>query len=182
MSLVNNFFELRSDAFKMTHLNRRPLPIRTDSIGPWLESLNFLTWLSTLTNSALVYLFRSRATLIGNNTTIDTNNIVPNNTASCNNANRVILFKAVLIALAASHGYIIVRVVVRHLVEKIVWDGCKEKENAERNTKNVKEQYLKRVSSEAAESTDVGTTEKEGDAFWSYDEGLDEIRRVLKDA
>ena len=57
MALVNNFFEMRSDAFKMTVHYRRPIPVRTDTIGPWLDTLSFLTWLAALINAALVYLF-----------------------------------------------------------------------------------------------------------------------------
>ena len=58
MSLLNNWLELRSDAFKIAVHARRPIPSRTDTIGPWLDALSFLTWLAALTNSALVYLFR----------------------------------------------------------------------------------------------------------------------------
>lgn len=36
---------------------RRPTPWRADTIGPWLESLSFLTWLGSITTSALVYMF-----------------------------------------------------------------------------------------------------------------------------
>src|SRR6266550_8774752 len=57
MALVNNFFEIRSDAFKMVVHFRRPIPTRTDSIGPWLDTLTFLTWLAAFINAALVYLF-----------------------------------------------------------------------------------------------------------------------------
>jgi anoctamin-10 len=57
MALLNNFLELRSDAFKITVHHRRPVPQRTDTIGPWLDALTFLTWLGALTNAALVYLF-----------------------------------------------------------------------------------------------------------------------------
>lgn len=39
MAFINNFFELRSDALKMTINARRPVPIRAESIGPWLEVL-----------------------------------------------------------------------------------------------------------------------------------------------
>ena len=58
MSLANNWLELRSDAFKIATHARRPIPARTDTIGPWLDALTFITWLGALTNSALVYLFR----------------------------------------------------------------------------------------------------------------------------
>ena len=58
MSLLNNWLEMRSDAFKIAVHTRRPIPARTDTIGPWLDTLAFLTWVAALSNSALVYLFR----------------------------------------------------------------------------------------------------------------------------
>ncbi len=57
--LINNWIELRSDALKICIEMQRPTPHRADSIGPWLDNLSFLTWLGTLTTSALVYLFRN---------------------------------------------------------------------------------------------------------------------------
>lgn len=39
MALINDWVELRSDAFKIAKLGRRPLPSRTDSIGAWLQVL-----------------------------------------------------------------------------------------------------------------------------------------------
>lgn len=39
MSLLNNWLELRSDAFKICTHTRRHLPFRTDTIGPWLDNL-----------------------------------------------------------------------------------------------------------------------------------------------
>lgn len=38
-SFVNNFFELRGDAYKITSQHQRPVPVREASIGPWLEAL-----------------------------------------------------------------------------------------------------------------------------------------------
>lgn len=58
MGFINNFFELRSDALKMTVNARRPVPIRAESIGPWLEVLGFLAWLSAMLNASLIYLFQ----------------------------------------------------------------------------------------------------------------------------
>jgi anoctamin-10 len=55
--LVNNFFELRGDALKITLETQRPVPWRADSIGPWLDALGFLSWMGSLTSAALVYLF-----------------------------------------------------------------------------------------------------------------------------
>jgi anoctamin-10 len=55
--LINNWIELRADALKIAVEMQRPLPFRADTIGPWLDSLSFLTWLGSLTSSALVYMF-----------------------------------------------------------------------------------------------------------------------------
>jgi len=55
--LVNNWIELRSDAVKICVEMQRPTPYRADSIGPWLDSLGFLTWLGSISTAALVYLF-----------------------------------------------------------------------------------------------------------------------------
>lgn len=58
MGFINNFFELRSDALKISINARRPVPIRAESIGPWLEVLGFIAWLAAMSNSALVFLFQ----------------------------------------------------------------------------------------------------------------------------
>lgn len=55
--LINNWIELRGDLFKLTSESRRPHPERADSIGPWLNSLEFLAWLGSMTSAALVYMF-----------------------------------------------------------------------------------------------------------------------------
>ena len=39
MALLNKWLELRSDAFKIAKQFRRPIPTRTDTIGPWLEAM-----------------------------------------------------------------------------------------------------------------------------------------------
>jgi anoctamin-10 len=57
--LVNNWIELRGDAVKIALGTQRPVPWRADSIGPWIDALEFLGWLGSLTTAALVYLFSS---------------------------------------------------------------------------------------------------------------------------
>lgn len=54
--LINNWVELRSDAVKIAIGSRRPIPWRADSIGPWLTALGFLSWLGSVTSSAIVFL------------------------------------------------------------------------------------------------------------------------------
>lgn len=53
---INNWVELRSDAIKIAISSRRPIPWRADSIGPWLTTLGFLSWLGSMTSAAIVFL------------------------------------------------------------------------------------------------------------------------------
>ena len=55
--LANNWLELRADAMKICVDMQRPTPSRAESIGPWLDSVVFLTWAGVLTESALCYMF-----------------------------------------------------------------------------------------------------------------------------
>ncbi|KAF9275077.1 hypothetical protein BGZ68_000131 [Mortierella alpina] len=57
-AFINNWVELRSDAAKICFHTRRPLPARTDTIGSWVDNLEYLTWFSSLTNASILYLFR----------------------------------------------------------------------------------------------------------------------------
>jgi len=81
-ALINNWFELRTDAAKIATQVRRPIAERVESIGPWLQTMvshmavvdfrlclgaddasrsppqRFVTWLSFVTSSTLCYLFR----------------------------------------------------------------------------------------------------------------------------
>ncbi|KAJ5101282.1 Acyl-CoA N-acyltransferase [Penicillium alfredii] len=59
--LINNWVELRSDFFKICMECRRPSPLRSDTIGPWLDSLSFLSWVGSITSAALVYMFSGNA-------------------------------------------------------------------------------------------------------------------------
>lgn len=56
--LLNNWLEVRGDFFKLGLECKRPPPTRTDTIGPCLQGLEFLSWLGTLSSSAIVYIYR----------------------------------------------------------------------------------------------------------------------------
>ncbi len=185
MALLNNIVEFRSDAFKLVTHFRRPLSKRTDSIGPWLDCLSFLSWLSALTNSALVFLFHN-----------------PHRAASPTDSNEssvatcAVVSRALFIALAASHGYIVLRAAVRHLLERVMWVGSAEKASMDTVAREVKERYLHSVFQGTPglgpldpASAATTTTEAQGQIsappppseFWEFDEGLDEIRKGIKD-
>jgi anoctamin-10 len=180
MALLNNVLELRSDAFKMTVHHRRPVPTRTDTIGPWLDALSFLTWLGALTNSALVYLFRP--TTPGPHTTF--RSVHPHTQSVLGTeapATRALLASALLIALAASHGYFALRALVRHVIERALWVGSAEVAERAKVERGVKERYLRSVAVETAgvaEKEELGVSEV---AFWGFDEGSEEIQRMVKD-
>ena len=45
-SLIKSIIAIRTDAITLTLHHQRPLPIRVDSIGPWINILRILGWLS----------------------------------------------------------------------------------------------------------------------------------------
>ena len=99
--LVNNWIELRSDFFKIIVECRRPLPLRADTIGPWLESLGFLSWVGSIISAALIYMFS-------------------NGQAGPNGEPTAIKGWALLLAIFFSeHLYLIVRYAVRAAMAKL---------------------------------------------------------------
>lgn len=187
MSLINNWLEMRSDAFKIAVHGRRPIPSRTDTIGPWLDSLTFITWLSALTNSALVYLFRPSDHCKAVGTTLQHQH---NYFSSPNSSTQQLLLSAAVIALAASHGYIILRQIVRHFLERLLWKGSKEEKEAERLDHAVKQEYLKTLGLAEVATEDLADSKvmkengqaTDGHAFWEHDEGFEELSKGVKDA
>lgn len=110
--LVNNWIEARSDALKIAMGSKRPIPWRSDSIGPWLSALGFLSWLGSITSAALLFLFKD-----GNGP---------------DGSPRHIRAWALLLAIIfAEHLYLILQPVVRYAVGKIDMPGLR-KERGER--------------------------------------------------
>lgn len=134
-----------------------------------------------------------------------------------------VLARTLFIALAASHGFILLRAVVRHVLERAMWYGSEEKKRLDAAKLEIKERYIQSIErhrrrddgtpldpdpgTTAASSGEVATmtttttvpvpvpipvqvAEKEGqsaetpsgDEFWQFDEGLDEIRKGIKDS
>ncbi|KAI0272381.1 calcium-activated chloride channel-domain-containing protein [Gloeopeniophorella convolvens] len=173
MALLNNVVELRADAFKIATHCRRPLPKRTDTIGPWLECLAALAWAGALTNAALVYLFRPAAAAAA-----------PLSTAAGHQHPRpALLAPALLLALGASHGYIVLRAAARHVLERVLWVGSAAQARTERAAREVKERYLAGVEGAgAAPPTPAADDGAAASEFWGFDEGIDEIRKGIKEA
>ena len=128
---------------------------------------------------------------------------------------REVLARTLFIALAASHGFILLRAVVRHVLEHVMWYGSEEKRRLDDAAREVKEKYVQMIERRDCADADgdgtppplglggaprstVSTTlpvpvlsaaeegqraeTPLGDEFWQFDEGLDEIRKGIKDS
>ncbi|KAK3391065.1 calcium-activated chloride channel-domain-containing protein [Podospora didyma] len=123
--LINNWVEARSDAMKIAISSQRPIPWRADSIGPWLNSLGFLSWLGSVTSAAIVFLFnKSKHGPDGSPWDISG-------------------WALLLSILVAEHVYLVVQLLVRGAIRKMDSPGL-QKERAERFTmrKQLLEQML----------------------------------------
>ena len=156
-----------------------------------------ISWLAALTNSALVYLFRPQNqskldTAINTDhphTSLQLNSTLITSTANPVSYDRLII-PALLLALASSHGYFLLRLIVRHVLERLLWKGSKEEQQAEQMEKEVKEQYLQSLGLDTWDPQEAkvdedgidGFEDFDGTGFWTRDEGLDEIRKSVKEA
>jgi anoctamin-10 len=140
-----------------------------------------------MTNAALIYLFRPTANIISNSQTPNPNtanaptahlsNII--NSYTSHITLRTILptlIPLALLALAASHGFLILRWVVEGLIERLVWRGSKEEIEVQRL----------RAKSHGVRGEIEGLKKKSGGeglrgGFWNGgEEGAREIGRVSK--
>ena len=111
--LINDWIELRSDAAKICFEMQRPTPFRADTIGPWIDSLGFLTWMGSITGAALVYLFSN-------------DGLGPDGTPA-----NIRGWALLLTIFFSEHIYLLVRLGVRFAISKIDSPGM-QKERAER--------------------------------------------------
>lgn len=135
--LVNNWVELRSDALKITTSCRRPVPWRADSIGPWLSTLGVLSWLGSITSSAIVFLCSGkRDGALG--ATSDTSNITA--------------WGLLLSILFVEHFYFLAQFLVRTVMDKFESPGLQQerKERFQMKSKLLKDHLGQDVAEKAA--------------------------------
>ena len=100
---------------------------------------------------------------------------------------RQMLIGAAMAALVASHGFLALRIVVRRVIEQLLWRTNEEVRRADAADRAVKEGYVRSIGalpggspSLAATAAKTGSLEPV-EKFWQLDEGLNEIRRAVKD-
>ncbi|OCF60137.1 hypothetical protein L486_02817 [Kwoniella mangroviensis CBS 10435] len=192
-ALINNYVELRSDALKICKHVRRPVGDRVETIGSWLETLSIISWIGAITNSTLIYLFRPTSyhadqTPNPNLTPIpgsaSLHYMIDQYNISHNLKNVLpLLIPLGLIALTASHGYIILRWLVDGLSERLLWRNSEEERLVQKLNANQRQSNLNSAASTLTrrEKPRLWERDEKLDRFWNGGkEGGREIGRVLK--
>lgn len=117
MSVVNNFFELRSDAFKLVVNKRRPIPRRVESIGSWMNVLSLLAYLSFFTNFTMLFIFDALKPDTANPFKPASNGIIERTK---------LWFTAFMVALLLNQAFSIVPRIVRYVLERTMWQNSAE--------------------------------------------------------
>jgi hypothetical protein len=175
--LVNDWVELRADAIKICVEMQRPTPQRSDTIGSWLDSLSFLTWLGSLTTAALVYMFSN-------------DDLGPHGTPE-----NVTGWALLLSIFFAEHAFLLVRWMVQVGVSKLDSPGRQQERkeryrvrtryyeenlaqlNQEPHLEQPAEKITKESLEEDARQTSLGSSNPE-DKFWKRQRGWRETAEV----
>jgi anoctamin-10 len=128
---------------------RKPIPVRVESIGAWLDCIRGIAWAAAVVNTVLVYLYHPDF------------------------VHKVCL----LIALVASHAFLVVRYAVRIVVDRVYWRHSEEKERLYRAEQKIWGSCLDTLDKSAVHTTQ----EEDRNDFWTMDEGLEEIHGGLKE-
>ncbi|CAO2647320.1 Nn.00g082420.m01.CDS01 [Neocucurbitaria sp. VM-36] len=170
---INNWLELRSDFLKICIEYQRPAPTRSDGIGPWVASLECLTWLGSISSAAIVHLFGSHR-YFGHYMGLSTWTSLP------------------ITILISEHIFMGFRAAVRFALSRIGSEQTR-KERAERYARRKK--YLDELDANADKPSRLDVTERErrksvrinaADLFWTRqaEEGTSERVgiNIIKDA
>lgn len=139
--LINNWIELRTDAAKICIESRRPTPWRAESIGPWLDSLGFLTWFGSITQAAIVYLFSGQG-----------------EEGPAGSPWTIKAWALLLTIMLSEHIYFIVLWAVRIFISRLDSPGL-QKERAARYA--LRQKYLRESKSGLAGTSKSSTNEKD---------------------
>jgi hypothetical protein len=210
-AFINNYIELRSDALKICKHVRQPIGDRVETIGSWLDTMvstqslviyagpptdmwqSIISWIGAVTNATLIYLFRPGFEL--HNHAHTSPHLQSHGSAhlativsaySSTHSTRALLPTLIplgLVALAASHGWFVLRWIVDAVAERTLWRGSPEEVEVQRMTASSSkrvEQKLEKLDG-LAKRVAAKSEEKTGGGFWNGgEEGAREIARVGK--
>ncbi|KAI4603921.1 hypothetical protein KJ359_000042 [Pestalotiopsis sp. 9143b] len=156
---INNWIELRSDFLKICIEHQRPHPVRTDGIGPWIYSLDALTWMGSICTAAVVHMFGtesgSSSTLLGKA------------------LGGVQWWSLPITIFVSEHIFLVLRALVRLVLQRV----GSEEVRRERNERYVRrKKYMDELESanRATEMLDVGAIQRrksvrlaDADVFWT---------------
>lgn len=131
---INNWVELRSDFFKICKEFQRPTPLRCDTIGPWLDTLGFLSWVGSITSAALLYMFSGDSHSGPNGEPTDIKG-----------------WALLLVIFFSEHFYLMIRYAVRAAMSRLEPPNAR-KERGERYL--MRKRYLESINAEANEEPD----------------------------
>ncbi|CAG8437654.1 6234_t:CDS:2 [Acaulospora colombiana] len=155
-AFINNLIELRSDAIKLCVHTRRPIPSRADSIGPWLDNLAFITWLSSITNPSIIYLYHS-----------DTKGFT---------STSGVIFTVVLVWFS-EHIFDAVRYIVQQMLRAFPSEAD---DLVQREEYELKKRWLEKAGVSTMLPPDHELQEKkEGNGKWFRNEDLEEVLREI---
>ncbi|KAJ3773638.1 calcium-activated chloride channel-domain-containing protein [Lentinula raphanica] len=186
-ALLNNIMEIRKDAFRIAKHERRPIPERTESIGPWLNVLEFLGWGSAVVNVVLVGLFcpnsqnddRGKCGYLFD-LTKDTATPIEAISFALSDAVwdsadvaawRELGLTLMILVLGASQAWVVVRSLMRHIITKVMWEGSAEVEQWRRDMKRVKEGFLDDLNDTVRVPSTKNLVERPGPADDAFVEG-----------
>ncbi|KAJ2104006.1 hypothetical protein GGI09_000354 [Coemansia sp. S100] len=149
-AFLNNWLELRTDAAKICGATKRPIPRRVDTIGPWLETLRFMCWLSSITNALLIYQFHPNCAFLPNVAEPET----------MLRFGRTSLSFALIVLLCSEHIFLVIRWAIAHVMAS--WPGAYAR-ILERSQAQSKRRWLERtpaVSRDLAAADDYSAAEE----------------------
>ncbi|KAJ1674597.1 hypothetical protein EV182_002950 [Spiromyces aspiralis] len=131
-AFINNWIELRSDAVKICLTVRRPLPVRAETIGPWLDAMRATSWLASISNALLVYQFNGTASWLPST-----------DKESMTRYGRTDLVVALVIMIFAEHLFLVVRMLVRRVLAS--WPCAADRRNEMAKAK-MKQKWWRKLS------------------------------------
>ncbi|KAJ2657065.1 hypothetical protein IWW48_004716 [Coemansia sp. RSA 1200] len=131
-AFINNWLELRTDAAKICGTTKRPIPRRVDTIGPWLDMLRFMCWLSSITNALLIYQFHPDCSFLP----------AVGDAETMQRIGRTNMSFALVVLLFSEHMFLAVRWAITHVMAS--WPGAYAR-IVERSQAQSKRRWLERT-------------------------------------